>query len=71
MARNVDRKTATGLQRLTPREQELARLLAQGMSYAEIAETLRLTRKTARAYADRIRVKANVSGRAGIVGLVT
>jgi DNA-binding NarL/FixJ family response regulator len=62
---------------LTPREQEVLRLLAEGMSNTEIASAMVITRETAKTYVSRILLKLGVRDRvqavvyayrAGIVG---
>lgn len=40
---------------LTPRELEIVRLIAQGMTYNEIGEALDLSPHTVKAYTDQIR----------------
>lgn len=49
---------------LTPREVEVLRLLALGLTHAEIAERLVISRKTARNHVEHIYVKIGVSSRA-------
>lgn len=48
---------------LAPREQEVLRLLAQGMSNAEIASAMFVTRETAKTYVSRILLKLGVRDR--------
>lgn len=48
---------------LTPREQEVLRLLAQGMSNAEIAAAMFITRETAKTYVSRILFKLGLRDR--------
>jgi len=48
---------------LTPRELEVLRLLAKGMSNVEIAETMFVTRETAKTYVSRILSKLGVRDR--------
>jgi DNA-binding NarL/FixJ family response regulator len=52
-----------GRELLTPREQEVLRLLAQGMSNAEIAAAMFVTRETAKTYVSRILLKLGVRDR--------
>lgn len=49
---------------LTAREVEVLRLLARGLSHAEVAEQLVISRKTARNHAEHIYAKIGVSNRA-------
>ena len=49
---------------LTAREVEVLRLLARGLSHAEVAEALVISRKTARNHAEHIYAKIGVSNRA-------
>ena len=49
---------------LTPREVEVLRLLALGLTHAEIAERLVISRKTARNHVEHIYQKIGVSSRA-------
>ena len=58
--------TAT-LDRLTRREQEIVRLVAEGVSNAEVAERLFVTVKTVEAHLTRIFRKVGVSSRAALV----
>lgn len=44
----------------SPREVEVIRALAQGMSFPEVAEALGLSPRTARSYAESVRKKLNV-----------
>ena len=54
---------APGLQSLTPRELEVLQLTARGMSNAEIADTLFLSRRTVHAHLRTIFRKLAVSNR--------
>jgi len=55
--------------RLTSREQEVLRLLAEGLDAAEIAERLFISRKTVRTHIENIFRKLQVHNRAQAVGL--
>ncbi len=57
----------TGLAGLTEREEEVLRLLAQGLTNAAIAERLYLSDKTVRNHVSNIFAKLNVSDRAAAV----
>lgn len=54
---------APGLESLTPRELEVLRLTARGMSNAEIADTLFLSRRTVHAHLRTIFRKLAVNNR--------
>lgn len=56
-----------GMELLTPREQEVTRLVAQGMKNREIAETLRVTEHTVSNYLYRIFEKLEVSSRVQLI----
>jgi DNA-binding NarL/FixJ family response regulator len=61
----VDQHTATGrTARLTAREIEVLRLMAQGMSNSEIAEKLFISPKTVSVHVSRILTKLGVNSRA-------
>lgn len=54
---------AAAAHQLTPREREVLRLLAQGKSNIEIADSLVVTRETAKTYVSRILAKLGVRDR--------
>lgn len=56
-------KNADTADDLTPRELEVLRLLAQGMSNIEIADAMFVTRETAKTYVSRILLKLGVRDR--------
>src|ERR1700690_453391 len=56
-----------GMDLLTPREQEVTRLVAQGMKNREIAEALRVTEHTVSNYLYRIFEKLEVSSRVQLI----
>lgn len=53
--------------RLTPREQQVLRLIAQGFSDKQIAKTLQRSVRTVENHAARIRQKLHIENRAGLV----
>ena len=55
--------TAGGLDRLTPQEREIARAIADGLSNAEAAATLFLSRKTVEAHLTRVYRKLGLRSR--------
>jgi DNA-binding NarL/FixJ family response regulator len=55
--------TAGGLDRLTPQEREIARAVADGLSNAEAAATLFLSRKTVEAHLTRVHRKLGLRSR--------
>ena len=57
--------------RLTEREREVAALIAQGMTSAEIAERLVITPRTADTHADNIRSKLGLRSRTEIASWAT
>jgi non-specific serine/threonine protein kinase len=57
--------------RLTPREREVAALIAQGLSSPRIAEELVISERTADAHADNIRAKLGLHSRAEIAAWAT
>ncbi|MDE2181122.1 MAG: response regulator transcription factor [candidate division NC10 bacterium] len=54
-------------QRLTPRELQVLRLIAQGLSDRKIAATLRLSVRTVENHSARIRQKLCIDSRTGLV----
>jgi DNA-binding NarL/FixJ family response regulator len=56
-------ESADSAETLTPREREVLRLLAQGMSNIEIAAALVVTRETTKTYVSRILLKLGVRDR--------
>lgn len=52
---------------LSPREREIARLIAEGMGNKQIARSLGLSHSTVGTYTKRIYLKLNVNSRAGMV----
>jgi DNA-binding NarL/FixJ family response regulator len=52
--------------KLTPREHEVAELLVQGCDQAEIAKELKMSRRTVKAYFNRIFMRAGLSDFTGI-----
>jgi DNA-binding NarL/FixJ family response regulator len=73
----LNRKPDPRLAELTPREREVLELVAQGLSNAEIAETLTLERTTIKSHVQRILNKLGARNRVEIViaayewGLIT
>ena len=57
---------STSLQALTPREREVAALIADGLSNKEIAQRLRITVGTVKHYVHEILEKTGLRGRVGI-----
>jgi DNA-binding NarL/FixJ family response regulator len=55
--------SAGALERLTPREQEVVRLVASGLSNAEIGATLFLSEATVKTYVSRLLAKLDVRDR--------
>lgn len=61
--RQEKEREADALQALTPREQEVFRLVAQGYTNAEIAERLVLSEKTVKTHVRNISNKLNLAGK--------
>lgn len=55
------------VERLAPREREVLRLVAEGHTSREIAETLNISVKSAESYRERIMEKLEIHGLAGLV----
>ena len=53
---------------LTPREQETIQLLMEGLTSKEIAERMKISPSTVKAFLRLVMVKMGVSTRSGIVG---
>lgn len=49
--------------RLTPRQEEVARLILLGLTNAEVADALHISPRTARAHADALKLRLGVSRR--------
>lgn len=49
--------------RLTPRQEEVARLILLGLTNAEVADVLHISPRTARAHADALKLRLGVSWR--------
>jgi DNA-binding NarL/FixJ family response regulator len=60
-------RTPRGLDELTEREREVLALVAQGMSNAELAETLRVSLPTAKTHVSRILTKLDARDRTQLV----
>jgi RNA polymerase sigma factor (sigma-70 family) len=56
--------------RLTPREQEVAKLVAEGLLNKEIAERLRISEKTVKIHRSRVMTKLEVQSVAELVRLI-
>jgi DNA-binding NarL/FixJ family response regulator len=65
----ADRQPPAGLADLTPREVEVLKLLARGLSNAELAQTLYLSENTARTHVARILTKLGLRDRTQAVVL--
>jgi DNA-binding NarL/FixJ family response regulator len=61
------KKEVSDLDVLTPREQEICRLLAYGHTNSEIAEKLYISNRTVQSHRRNIMSKLNLTGRAEIV----
>ena len=61
------RPTATSLERLTPRQVEIAQLIAEGHTNAEIARILGLANKTIEAHRTQLMARLEVHDVAGVV----
>jgi DNA-binding CsgD family transcriptional regulator len=55
---------------LTPREQETIQLLLQGLTSKEIAERMKISPNTVKAFLRLVMVKMGVSTRSGIIGKI-
>lgn len=55
---------------LTPREQETVRLLLDGLTSKEIAERMKISPNTVKAFIRLVMVKMDVSTRSGIIGKI-
>jgi RNA polymerase sigma factor (sigma-70 family) len=56
--------------RLSPREQEVAQLVAQGMTNVEIAEQMGVTRRTVATHLERIYERLGIHSRAELAHFV-
>jgi DNA-binding NarL/FixJ family response regulator len=65
----ANRQPPPGLAELTPREVEVLKLLARGLSNAELAHTLYVSEHTARAHVARILAKLDLHDRTQAVVL--
>lgn len=68
--RPAKRSDASALQRLTPQERVIARLVAEGRSNPEIAAELCVSRKTIEHHLSRVHDKLNVRGRTHMASLL-
>ena len=67
---NQDNNNESMLQKLTPREKEVALLLKEGMSYNEIAQRLDISARTVKAHAQATYHKLDVKDRLGLALLL-
>jgi DNA-binding CsgD family transcriptional regulator len=65
-SRSTHRRAAHGWEALTPGEQRIARLVAQGQSNPDIAKELFLSRRTVQAHVSSILAKLQVRSRIGV-----
>jgi DNA-binding NarL/FixJ family response regulator len=65
--RSAHRRAATGWASLTPREERIAGLVAEGLSNPDIAVKLYLSRRTVEAHVSNILAKLQVRSRASIM----
>lgn len=68
--RSAHRRVTTGWKSLTPGEERIARLVAEGLSNPDIAAELYLSRRTVETHVSSILAKLQVRSRAGIVRTV-
>ncbi len=64
---NSREEMATNYDALTPREQQIFSLLAQGMGYSEIARLLNISKKTVNNHRDHIYKKLEISSQTQLV----
>ncbi|MFC7219202.1 ATP-binding protein [Streptomyces polyrhachis] len=65
-----DRRDGSALGPLTPREREVAALIAEGLSNRQIAERLVISKRTADAHVDHILTKLGFNSRAQVAAMV-
>jgi two-component system nitrate/nitrite response regulator NarL len=58
------RRSASGAPGLSPREEQALSLIADGLTHAQVARRMGVTRKTVETYVERIRVKLQVGNKA-------
>jgi DNA-binding CsgD family transcriptional regulator len=68
-AQDAERGGRSGSEGLTPREREVAALVAQGLSNREVAERLVISKRTADAHVEHILAKLGASSRTEIAAL--